>query len=443
MEDNKFKPGQGPGKDNKPQRKGPKFNIYWIYGIMILLLIGLNFFSGSMGGGGEQMSFQEFRQKYLDKGQVEKLIVVNKSEVEVFLKQGAQTQKNPEDKMPFASNNSSSPVAKFTIGSVEQFEDNLKEAQSELPENERVRVIYENRGSFLNDILGSFLLPVIFLIAMWFFIMRKMGGGAGGGAGGGGIFNIGKSKAQLFEKGTRVNITFNDVAGLDEAKVEVMEIVDFLKNPKKYTALGGVYMKEGNNVDAMQHIDEAIRLDGSNYKAWYNKGVLLLRRGNKKEALGALNNAIRLKEYPKALFTRALLFQQTGNYGAAFQDAVKVISLEPGNARAHYIKADCIEQRGDIDGAIVEYTTAIQLEPAEPLFYLRRGLLLTQQNKNIDAIRDMSSAIQIRPEYSEAWYWRGMIKYRMGELPCDDLNQARNLGLPEATDALLEICNAH
>jgi cell division protease FtsH len=184
------------------------------------------------------MSFQDFRQKYLEKGQVEKLVVVNKSEVEVYLVKGAQTKKNPDGKMPFAAD-SDAPVAKFTIGSVEQFEDNLKDAQASVPENDRVRVVYETRGSFLNDILGSFLLPVIFLIAMWFFIMRKMGGGAGGGGGTGGIFNIGKSKAQLFEKGTRVNITFNDVAGLDEAKVEVMEIVDFLKNPKKYTALGG------------------------------------------------------------------------------------------------------------------------------------------------------------------------------------------------------------
>jgi len=237
MEDNNFKPGQGPGKDKTP-RKGPKFNIYWIYGIMILLLIGLNFFSGSMGSSAEQMSFQDFRQKYLDKGQVSKLIVVNKSEVEVYLKENAQAKKSPDSKVPFVSNNES-PAIKFTIGSVEQFEDNLKEAQTNVPENDRVRVIYETRGSFLNDILGSFLLPVIFLIAMWFFIMRKMGGGAGAGGGAGGIFNIGKSKAQLFEKGTRVNITFNDVAGLDEAKVEVMEIVDFLKNPKKYTALGG------------------------------------------------------------------------------------------------------------------------------------------------------------------------------------------------------------
>lgn len=239
MEDNNFKPGQGPGKDNKTPRKGPKFNIYWIYGIMILLLIGLNFFSGNMGSSAEQMSFQEFRQQYLDKGSVAKLIVVNKSEVEVYLKADAQAKKDPDSKVPFVNNNSESPAKKFTIGSVEQFEDNLKDAQAAVPENDRVRVIYETRGSFLNDILGSFLLPVIFLIAMWFFIMRKMGGGAGGGGGTGGIFNIGKSKAQLFEKGTRVNITFNDVAGLDEAKVEVMEIVDFLKNPKKYTALGG------------------------------------------------------------------------------------------------------------------------------------------------------------------------------------------------------------
>lgn len=209
------------------------------------------------------------------------------------------------------------------------------------------------------------------------------------------------------------------------------------------SSLGGVYMKEGDNAEAMRHIDEAIRLDAANYKAWYNKGVLLLRRGNKQEALVALNKTISLKDYTKALFTRALLYQQTGNCSAALQDVDKVLSQEPENARAHYIKADCIEQQGDVYGAIAEYTKAIELEPAEPLFFLRRGLLLTQQNKNIDAIRDMSSAIQIRPEYSEAWYWRGMIKYRIGEMPCDDLNQARNLGLSEATDALLEICNAH
>lgn len=238
MEDNKFRPGQEPGKNNKPPRKGPKFSIYWVYAIMVLLLIGLNIFSGSMGSSGEQMSFQEFREKYLDQGKVSKLVVVNNSEVEVYLKKGAKEAKK-EDKGVLFSNNEEAPVAQFRIGSVDQFNDNLKEAQADIALNDRVNVIYEERRSFFNDILSSFLLPVIFLVAMWFLIMRKMGGGAGGAGGAGGIFNIGKSKAQLFEKGTRVNITFNDVAGLDEAKVEVMEIVDFLKNPKKYTALGG------------------------------------------------------------------------------------------------------------------------------------------------------------------------------------------------------------
>jgi cell division protease FtsH len=100
-----------------------------------------------------------------------------------------------------------------------------------------VPVLLENRGSFFRDFLTSAFPLLIVMVILWIFIFRKMGP-AGGGAGGG-IFSIGKSKAQLFEKGTKVNITFNDVAGLDEAKVEVMEIVDFLKNPKKYTALGG------------------------------------------------------------------------------------------------------------------------------------------------------------------------------------------------------------
>lgn len=234
MEDNKQRPGQTPGNRDKNQRKGPKFNIYWIYGIMFLLLIGLQFFTPGFSNNAKDISFQEFERQYLDKGIVDKLVVVNKSEVEVFTKNAPVES---ESKAPF-SKNEKGPAVTFHIGSVEQFEDNLREAQADLPVPNRVRVIYQERTDFLNGILQSFLLPAILLVAMWFFIMRKMGGGAAGG-GAGGIFNIGKSKAQLFEKGTRVTITFNDVAGLDEAKVEVMEIVDFLKNPKKYTSLGG------------------------------------------------------------------------------------------------------------------------------------------------------------------------------------------------------------
>ncbi len=236
MEDNKQRPGPPAGPENQPPRKGPRFNIYWIYGIIFLILIGVQFFGSGTSSNSSQHSFYEFKTKYLDKGLVKKLIVVNNSEVEVFLTDNSSATPTT-DRSPLFTN-SKTPAYTFRIGTVDQFQRELTAAQEQNPAIGDIEVIYEPRGSFLRDILGSFLLPVIFLLAMWFLIMRKMGGGAPGG-GAGGIFNIGKSKAQLFEKGTKVNITFNDVAGLDEAKVEVMEIVDFLKNPKKYTALGG------------------------------------------------------------------------------------------------------------------------------------------------------------------------------------------------------------
>lgn len=238
MEENKKRPGMGPRKENKSPRKGPQFNIYWIYGIILMILIGSLFYSSNVGRTAKEISFQEFLTEYLAKDTVEKLIVIdNKKEVEVYVK--AARQREETEISPFARETPATPVAVFRIGSVEQFNDDLHLAQEGIPLSDRIRVMYESRTSFLDGIFSSFLLPLIFLVAMWFLIMRKMGGAAGGSGGTGGIFNIGKSKAQLFEKGTRVTITFNDVAGLDEAKVEVMEIVDFLKNPKKYTALGG------------------------------------------------------------------------------------------------------------------------------------------------------------------------------------------------------------
>ncbi len=236
MEDNKQRPGQTPGNDKNSKK--PRFNIYWVYGIILVLLLGLQFFGNNFNSNVKKMSFQDFKREYLDEGKVEKLIVVNKEEVEVFLKKDAKPKK-VDEKSPFAGSSDDKHAFTFRIGSVEQFRDDLNDAQTDVDINNRVRVFYEERRSLLGDMLSSFLLPAILLIAMWFFIMRKMSGGAGGPGGAGGIFNIGKSKAQLFEKGTKVTITFNDVAGLDEAKVEVMEIVDFLKNPKKYTALGG------------------------------------------------------------------------------------------------------------------------------------------------------------------------------------------------------------
>jgi cell division protease FtsH len=130
------------------------------------------------------------------------------------------------------------PQYTFKFDSFESLDTKLQAAQADVPSDQRISAIPETRESPWAGWFMSFILPILLLVGFWVFIMRRMGGGAGGG-GGGQIFNIGKSKATLFDKETQVSITFNDVAGLEEAKQEVMEIVDFLKNPKKYTNLGG------------------------------------------------------------------------------------------------------------------------------------------------------------------------------------------------------------
>jgi cell division protease FtsH len=234
MQDNKQMPGNRPGDDGKNNvPKGPKFNIYWIYGIIVAVVLGMAMFGNNFSAVADSSSFYDFQSKYLAKGLVEKVVVVNNEIAEAQLKPAAITS---SDKNPMASGKEQ--VYSFRIGSVDQFNKDLEAAYVQNTSLQRVPVMYEQRSNYLRE-LPSLLFPIIILVAMSFMIMRKMGGGMGSGGAGGGIFNIGKSKAQLFEKGTKVNITFNDVAGLDEAKVEIMEIVDFLKNPKKYTALGG------------------------------------------------------------------------------------------------------------------------------------------------------------------------------------------------------------
>jgi AFG3 family protein len=240
MEDNKRGGGLPPGFDkNNPKNKGPKFNMYWIYGLIVVALIGLNLFAPSLQTPEKQTSFLDFKRDFLDQGKVAKVIVVNKENAEVFLTpQARATQPKPGNPM-FGSRSENEPDFSFNIGDYEVFDRNFQEAMKPLvvAGQKEVPVFVENRGSFLRDFFAGTFPILLIMVILWIFVFRKMGP-AGGGAGGG-IFSIGKSKAQLFEKGTKVNITFNDVAGLDEAKVEVMEIVDFLKNPKKYTTLGG------------------------------------------------------------------------------------------------------------------------------------------------------------------------------------------------------------
>ncbi|HEX5555849.1 MAG TPA: ATP-dependent zinc metalloprotease FtsH [Chitinophagaceae bacterium] len=238
---NRIPPGGSNGNVNnngKSPKKGPKFNLYWVYAIIGIVLLSMNFFD--FHNKPKEISFQEFQRDLLANHDVQKLVVVNKSDVEVYIKPDKLNEPQFKDVAHgnFGAVNPG-PHYHFTIGDVQTFQDNLAAAEKNYnyTENDEVILKFDNRTDWFGPVL-QFLIPLILLVGVWILLMRKMGGGGNGG-GPGGIFNIGKSRAQLFEKGTRVSTTFNDVAGLDEAKEEVMEIVDFLKNPKKYTSLGG------------------------------------------------------------------------------------------------------------------------------------------------------------------------------------------------------------
>lgn len=226
------------GEDpNQSPRKGTKFSIYWIYAIIFAVLIGFQFFSPFSAG--TASIDQDYFQQVLKEGDVEKYVVIsNRNLVKIYLKKASLSKYSDKlEKGINAKSGSDGPHMSFKIVSGDSFKDDMREFYAENSGIKDVGTVDTESDWFSKSL--SFLLPALLLIGLWILLMRKMGGGAGGGGGPGGIFNIGKSKATLFDKGTKVNITFADVAGLDEAKVEVMEIVDFLKSPKKYTALGG------------------------------------------------------------------------------------------------------------------------------------------------------------------------------------------------------------
>lgn len=225
-------------KDGKPSGK-PKFNAYWIYGAVALAILGFQFiFSGS---GNEDISWQRFEREMIQNRDVEKIVVVNKEKAEIYIKPDklASGRYSDVDSHGFGGIPNKGPHFSYTIPSVEVFSADIAEAQKKYSYNESeiISVRYETRKNIMGDLLG-WILPLALLVGVWLFIFRRMGGGAGAG-GAGGIFSVGKSKAQLFDKESRVKVDFSDVAGLEEAKMEVRELVDFLKNPKKYTDLGG------------------------------------------------------------------------------------------------------------------------------------------------------------------------------------------------------------
>ena len=219
------------GGTNKPKFPKVKFNFYWIYGVLGIILFWLYF--NNMGSPAKVIGWGELKEMIINQ-EVDKIVLVNKEQVEITIKKDKLSLPKFKDIKPSNPISSSSPHYIYQIGSVENFEKDFGELQKDLPNP--IYIKNETRKNWGGDLL-SYILPIAILVGLWFLIMRMM---TRGGAGGGGqIFNIGKSKAQLFDKDTMVSLNFNDVAGLEEAKVEVMEIVEFLKNPKKYTDLGG------------------------------------------------------------------------------------------------------------------------------------------------------------------------------------------------------------
>ncbi len=235
-----------PPLGDDPQKKKNRFNIYWIYGLVFLSIIAYNLIRGvnSLGVETDQQKFYEM----VKQGDVEKIKTIrNKKLVRVFLFRDSLLNKpgvyskllyDKEDAKKYeTAKKLNAPQLYFSIIDDKTFAGQLGEFSKDNPGLRIPADSPDEEGEVFGQIIST-LLPILLIGFLFVMMMRKVGG-PGGGGGPGGIFNIGKSKATLFEKGTRVNITFADVAGLDEAKVEVMEIVDFLKNPKKYTALGG------------------------------------------------------------------------------------------------------------------------------------------------------------------------------------------------------------
>ncbi len=242
----KISPDNIPPLGEDPQKKKNKFNIYWVYGLVFLSIIAYNLVRNVNSAGVEtdQQKFYEMARQ----GDVEKIKTIrNKKLVRVFIKKDSLLNKTSlynyllndkqDEKKYEAARKLNPPQLYFSIIDDKTFAQQMGDFYTKNPGLAQIPDSPDDEGELFGQIIST-LLPILLIGFLFVMMMRKVGG-PGGGGGPGGIFNIGKSKATLFEKGTRVNINFHDVAGLDEAKVEVMEIVDFLKNPKKYTALGG------------------------------------------------------------------------------------------------------------------------------------------------------------------------------------------------------------
>ena len=222
-------------KKEKTPNKKLNISAYWLYGLIAVFFISMSYFNNDRMTNDQRINISTF-ERFLNDDEVERVLVVNKSLAQVTIKDDAlQTSKHKSARSTdfLGRSNTKGPHYQFEVGNLEIFQTKLEEAKNKGAEFDYDFKTIENRWL---DVLLSFL-PLILIIGVWIFLMRRMSGG--GASGGGQIFNIGKSKAKLFDEKSNVKVTFKDVAGLEGAKEEVQEIVDFLKNPSKYTVLGG------------------------------------------------------------------------------------------------------------------------------------------------------------------------------------------------------------
>ena len=228
---------KGPEKDKIDPNLKPRFNSNWLFAILAIAFIAINFMY--TGKTVQKTTTGDIKEMIANRD-IEKIVIVNKETAEIFLKSEAlesgRYPKVPKPSSGFGAAATPKPHFTYNIGDVSNFEGFFTETQksSGYDEKDLIYPDYQTRHNWFADVISWLIFPVV-LIGLWFFMMRRMSGGGAAG----GIFNVGKSRAQVFDKDNNIKLNFNDVAGLSEAKTEVMEIVDFLKNPKKYTQLGG------------------------------------------------------------------------------------------------------------------------------------------------------------------------------------------------------------
>ncbi|WP_297623423.1 ATP-dependent zinc metalloprotease FtsH [uncultured Rikenella sp.] len=224
----------------------PRFNIYWMWGIIIAVILGWAYFGES--GRQSRISWDALRDTLMPSGDLQRVQIVNREVAEVWLRPGTVAKYKAQERYKYIP--TKGPQFYFNIGSLEKFENDYQAARDSI--NRRTidgtaagrgqgdvpGLTFENDNSGWGTLFWQ-ALPFIAIVVFWIILMRRMSGGAGGGGGAGGVFSVGKAKARLFDKDNDQKVTFKDVAGLEEVKIEVMEVVDFLRNPGKYSELGG------------------------------------------------------------------------------------------------------------------------------------------------------------------------------------------------------------